>query len=76
MYDHKVVKHGIFMENKILFTSSLVLRIDPSQRWSPVGGHALLKLKKLEWDADEREKKRKKNKKNMHKFLSKASRGL
>ncbi len=62
------------MENKILFTSSLVLRIDPSQRWSPVGGHALLKLKKLEWDADEREKEKEKT--NKHKFLSKASRGL
>ncbi len=62
------------MENKILFTSSLVLRIDPSQRWSPVGGHALLKLKKLEWDADEWEKEKEKT--NKHKFLSKASRGL
>lgn len=64
------------MENKTLFTSSLDLRRDPNQRWSPGSGHTPLKLKKLEWDADEREIKRKKSKTNKRKFLSKASRGL
>lgn len=75
MYDLKSCKAWHIYGKDIVYLFA-GLEDRPKPKVEPSGGHAPLKLKKLEWDADEREKKRKKNKTNKHKFLSKVSRGL